>query len=61
MIEIKRNCSSSIRDHGDCVTFGDFTIRISGDFYIRLMEIKNELDSDLQKALTEIVYRGLQK
>ena len=59
MIEIKRNCSSSIKDRGDYVTFGDFTIRISGDFYIKLMEIRNQYDYDLQQALMAVIYRGL--
>lgn len=61
MIEIKRNCNSSIKDHGDSVTFGAFTIRITGDFYIKLMEIRNQYDGDLQNALMAVIFRGLYK
>lgn len=59
MIELKRNCSSSVRDTGDSVVFGDFTIRISCDYYIRLMEIKNEIDGKLEQALIEVILRGM--
>lgn len=42
MIEIKRKCSSSVTDRGDKITFGDFTITISDDHYIRFRELLNE-------------------
>ena len=61
MIELKRNCNSSVKDTGESVIFGAFTIKIAGDFYIRLMEIKNELNSDLQISLLEVIYRGLER
>ena len=41
MIEIKRNCSSSVTDRGDRMTFGDFTITLSDDDYIRFREMMN--------------------
>lgn len=59
MIELKRNCSSSVRDTGESIIFGNFTIRISCDYYIRLMEIKNEIEGKLEQALIEIIERGL--
>ena len=42
MIEIKRNCSSAVTDRGDRITFGDFTITISDDDYIKFREIMNK-------------------
>ena len=41
MIKIKRNCSSSVTDRGDRITFGDFTITISDDDYIIFREAMN--------------------
>ena len=60
MIEIKRNCSSSIMDNGDLMSFGDFTIRFTGDHYIMFMETMNELKKDPQSTLAEIISRGLE-
>ena len=40
-IEIKRNCSSSIRKTADKITFGDFTIvldKISAKHYLAIKE-----------------------
>ena len=42
MIEVKRNCSSSVTDRGDRITFGDITITISDDNYIKFRELMNE-------------------
>lgn len=33
-IEVKRNCSSSIRTTDNKITFGDFTIVINGDAFV---------------------------
>ncbi len=30
-IEVKRNCSSSIRNTPESVSFGDFTVKLSGE------------------------------
>ena len=39
-IEVKRNCSSSIRTTDDKITFGDFTIAIKGDDYVLWTMVK---------------------
>ena len=58
MIEIKRNCSSSIKDGGDRLTFGDFTIRFTDDEYIQFMEFANTR-LDRQDALASVITEGL--
>lgn len=58
MIEIKRNCSSSITDHGDSLTFGDFTIRFTDDEYIMFMQFVNT-KLDRQDALRCTILEGL--
>lgn len=40
-VRIKRNCSTSVRDRGDALTFGDITITIDGDHYIKFRELMN--------------------
>jgi len=42
MIEIKRNCSSSVTDRGDKITFGSISITISGEFYYNFKDLMNE-------------------
>ena len=39
MIEVKRNCSSSIRRSEDKITFGSFTITIANQDYERFSKI----------------------
>lgn len=46
MIEIKRNCSSSITRRPDKITYGDFTITISGNDYEMLKKILDKHDSN---------------
>ena len=53
MIEIKRKCSSSVTDRGDKITFGDFTITISDDHYIRFRELMNEFPNMKPVTLLE--------
>lgn len=45
MIEIKRNCSSSITRRPDKITYGDFTITISGYDYEMLSKILDKHNS----------------
>ena len=45
MIEIKRNCSSSIREQKDKITYGDFTISITGSDYEMLSKILDKYDN----------------
>ena len=41
-IEVKRNCSSSVRTTLDKVSFGDFTITIDGDDFERWKKLKHD-------------------
>lgn len=41
-IEVKRNCSSSVRTTLDKVSFGDFTITINGDDFERWKKLKHD-------------------
>ena len=56
---IKRNCSTSIKDRGDGLTFGDITIRIDGDHYIKFRELMNEYNAPamalLEALLEEVI------
>lgn len=45
MIEVKRNCSSSITRRPDKITYGDFTITISGRDYEMLKKILDKHNS----------------
>lgn len=59
-IEVKRNCSSSVRTTLDKVSFGDFTITISKaeyEFY-RLAKQKYRMESDTA-LLTIAIRTGL--
>lgn len=42
MIDVKRNCSSSVRTTLDKVSFGDFTITIDGDDFERWKKLKHD-------------------
>ena len=44
MIDVKRNCSSSIRTTLDKVVFGDFTITIDGDALEMWRKVKQLAD-----------------
>lgn len=45
MIEIKRNCSSSIRDYGDKIIFGSFTITINNFHYTNFRKLMDKYSS----------------
>lgn len=62
MIEIKRNCSSSISDRAEHhkITFGDFTIVLSYDDYGLFSDIRSELKLSPIDALQEILYAGME-
>lgn len=62
MIEIKRNCGSSVTDRGDKITFGDFTITISDDHYIKFRELMNEYPTVKPITLLEsLIEQGLMR
>lgn len=42
MIDVKRNCSSSVRTTLDKITFGDFTITIDGEDFERWKKLKHD-------------------
>ena len=61
MIDVKRNCSSSVRTTLDKITFGDFTITIDGDAYDMWRKVKQlagqgETDTGI---LSTVIYAGL--
>ena len=58
MIEIKRNCSSSIRQREDSVSYGDFTIVISGKDYAIFEKILSKY-KDKATALGMIIGQGI--
>lgn len=63
MIEIKRNCSSSIKYNLDDqkITFGDFTIRLSGRHVAMFDWLKvDEQINNLTVLLEEIIQQGLE-
>ena len=41
-IEVKRNCSSSVRTTLDKVSFGDFTIVLDGEDFERWKKLKHD-------------------
>lgn len=61
MIEIKRNCSSSIHDNPlkDKITYGDFTIVLTENDYDLLDDIMLELKLNKLDALQEVIAAGL--
>ncbi len=58
-IEVKRNCSSSIRTTLDKVSFGDFTITIDGDAYDMWRKVKQLADKSDTGILSAVIYAGL--
>ena len=58
-VRIKRNCSTSIRDRGDGLTFGDITITLDDDHYIKFRELMNEANvpaiAVLEALLEEVI------
>lgn len=62
MIEIKRKCSSSVRNDPvkHQITFGDFTLRISEADYDRFDLLMQEFDLQPIDALGEILYAALE-
>ena len=58
-IEVKRNCSSSIRTTLDKVSFGDFTITIDGDAYEMWRKVKQLADKSDTGILSAVIYAGL--
>lgn len=58
-IEVKRNCSSSIRTTLDKITFGDFTITIDGDAFEMWRKVKQLADKTETEILSAVIYAGL--
>lgn len=58
-MEVKRNCSSSIRTTLDKITFGDFTITIDGDAFEMWRKIKQLADKTETEILSAVIYAGL--
>ena len=58
-IEVKRNCSSSVRTTLDKITFGDFTITIDGDAYDMWRKVKQLADKSETGILSAVIYAGL--
>lgn len=61
MIDVKRNCSSSIRTTLDKVVFGDFTITIDGDALELWRKAKQQQFADKSETgtLAAVIYAGL--
>ena len=59
MIEIKRNCSSSVRRSPEKVTYGDFTITISGSDYARFEKILDKYADRPARALWIVLGIGI--
>lgn len=59
MIDVKRNCSSSIRTTLDKVVFGDFTITIDGDALEMWRKVKQLADKSETGTLAAVIYAGL--
>lgn len=59
MIDVKRNCSSSIRTTLDKITFGDFTITIDGDALEMWRKVKQLADKSETGILAAVIYAGL--
>ena len=60
MIDVKRNCSSSVRTTLDKITFGDFTITIDGDAYELWRKVRQQLaDKSDTGILSAVIYAGL--
>ena len=61
MIEIKRNCSSSVRNDPvkHQITFGDFTIRITEEDYDQLDLILQDCKLQPVEALEELIYAAI--
>lgn len=49
-IEVKRNCSSSIRTTLDKITFGDFTIVVNGDAFVLWRKVKQLADKKTEEG-----------
>ena len=58
-MEVKRNCSSSIRTTLDKITFGDFTITIDGDAFEMRRKVKQLADKTETEILSAVIYAGL--
>ncbi len=58
-MEVKRNCSSSIRTTLDKITFGDFTITIDGDAFEMWRKVKQLADKTETEILSAVIYAGL--
>lgn len=58
-IEVKRNCSSSIRTTLDKITFGDFTITVKGDAFEMWRKVKQLADKTETEILSAVIYAGL--
>lgn len=59
-IEVKRNCSSSIRTTLNKITFGDFTITIDGDAFKMWRKVKQLADKKTEtEILSAVICAGL--
>lgn len=59
-IEVKRNCSSSIRTTDNKITFGDFTIVINGDAFVLWRKVKQLADKKTEaEILSAVICSGL--
>ena len=58
-MEVKRNCSSSIRTSLEKITFGDFTITIDGDAFEMWRKVKQLADKTETEILSAVIYAGL--
>ena len=61
MIDVKRNCSSSIKDSltNQTFTFGDFTIRFTEDEYRYITDLISESGENPVLILAAIIEEGL--
>ena len=58
MIEIKRNCSSSIKQSEEKISFGDFTIVVSGGDYATFEKILSKYQNKAT-ALGMVIAQGI--
>ena len=61
MIEVKRDCSSSVRDTGDKIIISSFTVRIDDIHYIMFREMMNEFNLDARAMLELIIHSGVEQ
>ncbi len=60
-VEVKRHCSSSVRNTPDRVTFGDFTISITDEYAKKFHSLQDNLYEGwkLSDMLGDLIEKGI--